>query len=327
MVKQIKIAVVAVEGISSFHLSVPFLVFQDAFIGQPSPFSIALYAPLADGLQLSSGFGVTLQAKPDLLQSADIIILPSWPETTTAPAETLLEELRAAHARGATLVGLCLGAFALAHSGLLDGKRATTHWAYAQQFSAQFPAVHFDAEPLYVEQERLLTSAGTVAAIDCCLHILRKLAGSKLANQIARMLVTSPFRHGGQKQYIQSPLPTSAANQAINNVMQQILADLQPAYRLDEIAARCAMSRRSFTRQFKAMTGSAFGQWLLNQRLEYSQQLLEATEQPISRVAELAGFSSESNYRKQFRASYAVSPSAWRNAFSSPTQIPRHSAD
>ena len=313
-----KVALIAFDGISAFHLSVPCLVFQDIFVYRKALFELEMYSVSGDRIRSSSGFDIELAQNPEAIAQADIVIIPSWPDTLPEPPETLITAIKQAYQRGALLAGLCLGAFVLAKTGLLDGKTATTHWAFLESFSQRFPNVHFDSGPLFIDHGQLITSAGTAASLDCCLHIVRQLHGSDVASQIARMMVTAPFRAGGQQQYIPTPIPERPEQaSSLSVVIEQISLHPELAYSIDEVAERCAMSRRTFTRQFKATYGCTFGEWLLNQRLKFSQQLLENTSYPVSQIAGMAGFGSESVYRKHFKKAFHVSPSRWRDSFSS----------
>ncbi len=176
----ISVVIVAFDGISAFHLSVPCLVFHDAFaVSGESPFDVKVASLAGEDLNTASSFGLHIEHGLESLATADIIVIPSWHDVNIPPPKALLDALKAAYQRGATLAGLCLGAFVLAATGLLNGKTATTHWGGADEFARQFPEVDFDPEPLYIEQGRLITSAGTVAAIDCCLHIVRNWLGCR----------------------------------------------------------------------------------------------------------------------------------------------------
>ncbi|QLE84832.1 helix-turn-helix domain-containing protein [Shewanella sp. Scap07] len=311
-----RIAVIAFEGISAFHLSVPCMVFQDAFVDQSPRFKLTICSATDSDLQSSSGFGIHIDQDINALKTADIVIVPSWPNDLPAPPKSLIDGLIAAHQRGAMLVGLCLGAFVIAHTGLLDGKAATTHWALCQRFSQQFPNINVDSQPLFIDQQQIITSAGIAASLDCCLHIVRKLCGSELASQLARVMVTAPYRSGGQQQYIPTPISSQRQiSSSLAQVMERIEQQLAQPHSIDSVAALCAMSRRTFTRRFKAAYGCTFGYWLLNRRLIYSQQLLEQDKHSIALIADLAGFGSESIYRKHFKAAFALSPSQWRQQF------------
>ena len=311
-----KIALVALNDISAFHLSVPCLVFQDVFLGQQAAFELTICSEESEQIALSSGFQASVNAGLDNLEQADIIVIPGWPNHLPEPSHTLISKLKAAHKRGAMVVGLCLGAYVLAKSGLLDGRRATTHWGYQKEFIERFPNVIIDCDPLFIEQDNIITSAGTAASLDCCLHIVRTLCGSEVATQLARIMVAAPFRSGGQQQYIPNPIAKQPDKvTSFGHVISDVERNLTQSYDLDGVAERCAMSRRTFTRQFKAAYGCTFGDWLLNRRLALSQQLLESTDYGIATVAELSGFGSESVFRKHFSRSFNASPSQWRATF------------
>ncbi|MCK8044510.1 AraC family transcriptional regulator [Shewanella sp. 1CM18E] len=314
--KQYKLALLAFDGISAFHLSVPSLVFNDVFVTKASPFEVVLHSIEKTEMRNSAGLLLAEPASVESIVDADIVILPSWPDDVPVASDLLVETLKLAHANGALIVGLCLGAFVLAQAGLLDGKRATTHWAYSDLFQQRFPKVLFDSEPLFIEEAQLITSAGIVAALDCCLHILRRFMGNDVAAEMARLMVAAPFRAGGQQQYIPTPLPAKiSGDTSFAAVMSLIEAEVNQSYSIDDVAERCAMSRRTFTRNFKAVYGSTFGEWLLHKRLQLSQTLLETSTLSIANVASSAGFGSESVYRKHFKQAFNVSPSQWRSTF------------
>ncbi|SKA08289.1 Transcriptional regulator GlxA family, contains an amidase domain and an AraC-type DNA-binding HTH domain [Oceanospirillum multiglobuliferum] len=311
----IQIAVVAFNQISPFHLSVPSVVFGEALQGEPV---FALKVCSADNdlcLTTSAGYSLVLQYDLQPLKQAQIIIVPSWRNPNERPPEALLAALNKAYQRGATIVGLCLGAYVLAEAGLLTGRKATTHWAYADDFSVRYPEVQLNADILYVEYQGIMTSAGTAAGIDCCLQMLRQQLGADRANRVARRLVVPPHRQGGQRQYIDRPLPTNAQDNRLNALLAWVRSDLSAEYSIDYLANKALMSRRTFTRHFRAATGTTFGNWLLHQRLGLCQQLLERTDQPIESIASHAGFGSVVSMRQHFRQVFGVSPTVWRQTF------------
>jgi transcriptional regulator GlxA family with amidase domain len=213
------------------------------------------------------------------------------------------------------VVGLCLGAYVLAEAGLLDGREATTHWAYADDFSRRYPKVRLKPDVLYVDNGGVVTSAGTAAGIDCCLHMLRQRHGAEMANQVARRLVVAPHRQGGQAQFIEQPLPDNPRDSRLAGLIDQVRATLDQAHSLDSLAQQALMSRRTFTRHFRQLTGTTVGQWLLAERLARTQRLLEATDESIERIAMLAGFGATVSLRHHFRQAFGVSPQAWRQTF------------
>ncbi|KMJ53972.1 AraC family transcriptional regulator [Vogesella sp. EB] len=311
---EICVAVVAFDHISPFHLSVPCVVFGENQLQAPA-YRLQVCAAETGPLTTSAGFGLTLPAGLEALQQAEVVIVPSWRDPAeTAPAP-LLAALQAAHARGARIVGLCLGAYVLAQAGLLDGRRATTHWAYAEDFARRFPGVTVDADVLYLDDGPLLTSAGTAAGLDCCLHLLRQLSGAEAANSVARRLVTPPHRQGGQAQYIEQPLPASARDGRLSGLLDWVRANLDQPHSLDSLAQRALLSRRTFTRHFRLLTGSTVQGWLLAQRLALTQRLLETSALPVESIAQQAGFGSPASLRLHFRKAFGVTPSEWRQTF------------
>lgn len=315
--RQRLVVVVAFDGISAFHLSVPCMVFSDA-LPEGSPFNVLVCAAEGGPVRTRTGFGLNELAPLSVLRKADVIVVPSWRDVDQAVPQPLLKALRAAHARGAQIVGLCLGAHVLAEAGLLDGRRATTHWEYAQLFAQRFPAIDVDADVLYVEDGHVLTSAGTAAGIDACLHLLRQQLGAVEANRVARRLVVSPHRAGGQAQFIEQPLPRTAGSVRLAHLIDQVRRRLEQPHTLDSLAEDAKMSRRSFTRHFKALTGTSVQSWLLAERLAFSQRLLESTDHSVEKVGDMAGFGSVVSLRLHFRRAFGVSPTAWRRSFGGP---------
>lgn len=244
--------------------------------------------------------------------------MPSWRDVAERPPEPLLAALRRAHQRGATLLGLCLGAFVLAEAGLLDGRAATTHWYCAGELARRYPKIEVRADVLYVDEGSILTSAGSAAGIDCCLHLIRRQHGAELANHVARRLVVPPHRQGGQAQFIEQPLPAAEGAEKLASLLDWARVNLRRPLDVDVLAERAAMSRRSFTRHFRKHTGTSVTQWLVEQRLAYAQRVLETSDHSVDRVAELAGFGSPVSLRQHFAAAFATTPTAWRRQFRGP---------
>jgi transcriptional regulator GlxA family with amidase domain len=311
------IAVVAFDGISPFHLAVPCAVFgEDRRDAGVPRFAMLICAATRPPLRTSVGFTIdTPYGLKDLAKAATIIV-PSW-RLQDEPPKPLLKALRDAHARGAQLVGLCLGSFVLAAAGLLDGRPATTHWIAAAEFARRYPRVRLAADVLYVDDGDVLTSAGTAAGIDCCLHLLRKKCGAEVANRVARRMVVPPHRSGGQAQYIEQPLNEAARPDRLSELMDWVVQHLDAPHPLDALARRALMSRRSLTRHFRQATGTTVAKWLLGQRLAHAQHLLESTDQSIEMIAGLAGFGSSVSLRQHFGEAFDTSPSMYRREFSS----------
>ncbi|MDV0437788.1 GlxA family transcriptional regulator [Xanthomonas sacchari] len=310
-----RIAVVAFDRISPFHLAVPCQVFE----ARPDPdlpaFDLRVCAVDPGPLRTDAGFAIHVQHSLKALEGADTVIVPSWRDAAEPAPEVLCQALRRAHAAGAQVVGLCLGTFVLADAGLLDGRPATTHWAALARFAQRHPQVRLQPDVLYVDDGDVLTSAGTVAGIDCCLHLVRRRHGADVANRIARRLVVAPHRQGGQAQYIEQPLPVSRRDAQLGPTLDWMLQRLDQPQRLDALAAHARMSRRSFTRQFRQVTGTTVVQWLAHQRLVRAQQLLERTDLALERIAADCGFGSAGALRLQFTRDLGLPPSAYRRGF------------
>ncbi|MFK3820885.1 GlxA family transcriptional regulator [Pseudomonas yamanorum] len=310
------VAVIAFNRISPFHLSVPCLVFgKDRRVGDSPWFDLVVCAGEEGVLVTNAGFAIHCDNGLDQVAGADIVIVPSWRDVTETPPTALLETLQAAYARGALVVGLCLGAFVLAHAGLLSDKRATTHWAWAAHLARDFPRIEVDPKVLYVEVEQILTSAGVAAGLDCCIHIVRRIYGRGVANALARQLLVSPHRDGGQAQFISQPVPQGASDQRLGQLLDWLRANLGQPLSIDQVATRLAMSRRSFTRHFKQLTGSTFGKWLTNERIKAAQLQLETTDHSIETIAGTCGFGTSLSLRQHFFSIVGVSPTTYRKAY------------
>ena len=316
----ISIAVLAFDSISPFHLSVPCLVFGEHHCDTPLPkFNLKVCA-IAErkgehSVRTNAGFSIQTQHGLSALSRADIIIIPSWYDDLRPAPLALLKVLRRAHNGGARIVGLCLGAFVVAEAGLLQQRSATTHWAMANEFSRRFPDIQLDPNVLYVDLGDVITSAGTAAGIDCCLHLLRSQYGAEAAATIARRLVVAPHRQGGQAQYIEQAIPILASDDRLSKVLEWMLDNLGHPQSLDFLAQRALMSRRSFTRHFQQMTGTTVGKWLLHHRLVFAQRQLESSQRAIEDIAVDAGFGSGILLRRYFAREFTISPTAYRSQF------------
>lgn len=261
--------------------------------------------------------GVRLEAPRGLggLRAADTIAIPGWRDPDEVPPEPLLRALRRAHARGARLVALCSGAFVLGAAGLLDGRRATTHWRYADAFRARYPAVRFETNVLYVDEGQVLTSAGSAAGIDLCLHVVRRDYGAEIANQVARRLVVPPHRDGGQSQYVPEPVSVRAPG-GLARVLDWAVARLHQPLALEDLAREGNMSVRTLARRFEQETGGTPYRWLTHQRLLAAQRRLETTHESVDQVARAVGFESGMTLRHHFRRAFGTTPTAYRRRFS-----------
>ncbi|MBR9885689.1 MAG: helix-turn-helix domain-containing protein [Oceanospirillales bacterium] len=314
----VRVVVVAFNRISAFHLSVPGVVFGE-IRSEPTCFELCVCSPEGRRLDTNAGYAIVVDHGLEAVESADIVIVPSWRDPAECAPQELLDALNAAHKRGGTVVGLCLGAYVLAQAGLLDGRQATTHWAYCKDFSRQYPDVQLNPDVLYIDDDRVVTSAGTAAGIDCCLNMLRERQGAEVANQVARRLVVPPHRHGGQAQFIEQPVAVKSHRSGLSDLLDWVRANLHQKHTLDSLAQRVHMSRRTFTRVFQKTTGSSVGQWLLAERLQHSQRLLESSDLPVEQVAERVGFGSAVVMRQHFKKALGVAPNQWRRAFKGET--------
>ena len=312
----LRVAVIAFDGISPFHLSVPCLVFgEDRIHDHSQRFETRVCAVAPGSLGTGAGFRIDVGDGLDAVGTADIVVVPTWHDDLRSAPPELLDTLRAARERGAVVMGLCLGAFVLAEAGLLDGRPATTHWNLATAFAERHPRVRLDADVLYVDDGDVLTSAGTAAGLDCCLHLMRRLCGAEVANRAARRMVVAPHRQGNQAQFIAQPVRTVVRGDRLSELLDWVGRHLDEAHSLDSLADRVGMSRRTFTRHFREATGTTVGRWLQGQRLALAQQLLETTQRPIDLIAVEAGFGTALSMRQHFAAALATSPSAYRRDF------------
>lgn len=261
--------------------------------------------------------GVTIQPRSSLrgLASAGTIVIPGWRDPDERPPEALLVALRAAYARGTRLVSICSGVFVLAAAGLLDGRQATTHWRYAERLQQRFPAIRVEPDVLFVDEGQILTSAGSAAGIDLCLHIIRCDFGADIANQVARRLVMPPQREGGQSQYIPAPVRSDATT-GFAPVLDWAQRRLHEPLTVARLANRAAMSGRTFARRFREETGTTPHQWLTHQRLLAAQRRLETTEESIDEVADAVGLRTAATLRLHFRDMLRTTPTAYRRRFS-----------
>ena len=311
------VAVVAYDRLSLFEFGVVCDIFgtdRAAELGIPwYRFTICGARPGT----VTTDVGIRLEVPQglDALRDADLVLVPPT-DTPECVPEEVFEALRRAHARGARVVALCTGAFVLAAAGLLNGRRATTHWSECELLARQYPDVTVDPGVLYVEDGDVLTSAGSAAGIDLCLHVIRQDHGAEVAARLARRLVVPPFRDGGQAQYIEAPMPTATDTADLfAETMAWVQENLGEPVTVEDLAARCAMSRRTFARRFVATTGTTPYQWLLRQRLRLAQRLLETSDLPIDSIAQKSGFSTAANLRKHFSRVVCTSPQGYRHTF------------
>ena len=266
---------------------------------------------------LRSPEGVEVHAPHGLddVATADTVVVPGWPYQSCPPSRELVDAIRAAHAGGARMMSVCTGAFLLAEAGLLDGKAATTHWMHAADLARRYPRVKVDPRVLYVDAGDVLTSAGTAAGIDLCLHVVRQDHGAEVANAVARRMVVPPHRDGGQAQFVDLPVAGAAGDDPLVAVLEWTMENLDLPLSVGQLARRAAMSPRTFARRFRAATGTTPHRWILRQRLLLAQRLLETTEEPVGWVAARCGFATAAGLRMHFSREVGASPLAYRHAF------------
>lgn len=311
-----RIAVYAFDDVTMFHLAAPLMVFGEVTrLGLAPGWETRLWSDRAGAVRTAEGYTIGEVAGPRTLDWADIVIIPSWPQTLLPISEPLRAELSRAHSRGAPIVGLCLGAFAIADAGLLDGRSVVTHWEMMPALAERHPGIRLDESVLYIDHGDVMTSAGTVSSVDACLHLVRKHLGSAVATRVARSLVVAPHREGGQAQYIERPLAESAGDTAVADVLEWALGRLGEPLSVDRLAGQARMSRRNFIRQFRLATGTTPARWVLEQRLGEARGLLETTDWSVDAIAVACGFGSAVTFRQNFVAAFATSPSSYRKQF------------
>ncbi|GAA0343447.1 helix-turn-helix domain-containing protein [Actinoallomurus spadix] len=250
----------------------------------------------------------------DRLPHADTVIVPGWADVDEDPPAALVEAVRAAHEAGARVASLCTGAFVLAAAGLLDGRRATTHWTHTDVLAARHPRVEVDPDVLYVDNGSVLTSAGKAAAMDLCLHLVRRDHGSSVANAVARRLVVPPHRDGGQAQFVTAPVPAPDGH-PLGELFPWVIERLDQPLTVEDLARRARMSARNLGRQFRAVTGTTPLQWLLTQRIRYAQELLETTDDSVEAIAAATGMGTATTLRRHFNRTVGVPPDTYRRTF------------
>jgi AraC family transcriptional activator FtrA len=315
------VAILAYDGMSGFESGLAAEIFGitelaemfSAGISRPW-YSVQLCAEEPE-LRMLGGATVRTSYGLDDLAAADTVIIPSVRDVTEPTSPALVDAIRTAFERKSRLVSICSGAFALAAAGVLDGRSATTHWIYADLLQKRYPDIDVDPSPLYVDGGSVLTSAGCAAGLDLCLHIVRSDHGARIANEVARRLVISPHRAGGQAQYIETPVPEPTTDGQIAAGMAWALANLDTPITLDELATQSAMSRRSYLRRFAKETGTTPIKWLIEQRIQASLALLESSSLSIEQIATRVGFESPVTYRHHFVRGLRTTPSEYRSCF------------
>ncbi|MFF1508149.1 helix-turn-helix domain-containing protein [Streptomyces sp. NPDC058326] len=299
------VALAVTDGMLHFELSVAYEVFDDA------AYDLTVCGP---GPVRFGRFRLEPDAGLDRLAHADTVIVPGWADVDADPPAELVDAVRTAHEAGARVASLCTGAFVLAAAGLLDGLRATTHWAHTDVLAARHPLVEVDPDVLYVDNGSVLTSAGKAAAMDLCLHLVRLDHGSAHANTIARRLVVPPHRSGGQAQFVTAPVPAQD-DHPLAELLPWAIERLDQALTVEDLARRANMSARHLGRHFRSVTGATPLQWLLTQRIRRAQELLESSGDSLDTIAAATGMGTATTLRRHFNRTLGVPPDAYRRTF------------
>lgn len=313
-----RVVVLALDGVYPFELSIPVRIFGTAVGPDGEPLYEVLTCSVDGGPAVTSAdFTVAVQHGPEVIDTADTLVLPPFVCDPIGGQDWLPESVAAALRRlrpGARVVSICTASYVLAAAGLLDGRPATTHWNNAEHFQRTFPNVKVDADVLFVDDGEVLTAAGVASGVDLCLHLVRRDHGSAVANRVARLCVVPPWREGGQAQFIDRPVP-EPATATTSETRQWALGQLHRPITLAELARHARMSVRTFSRRFRAEVGVTPGQWLARQRVEHARRLLETTDLPVDRVAAEAGFGTAASLRQHMTGAVGVPPTAYRQTF------------
>ncbi|REE97646.1 GlxA family transcriptional regulator [Thermomonospora umbrina] len=312
-----RIAVVAVPPVITFDLSIPEMVFGAAVVDDRPCYEVVVCTADPGVIEARGTLRVEVPYGLSAVDRADTVIVTGTGARTGADAR-VLDALRRAAARGARIASICTGAFVLAQAGLLDGRRATTFWVQSGALASRFPAVDVQPDVLFVEDGRILTSAGAAAGIDLCLHLIRTDQGSAVANTAARLTVVAPVRYGGQAQFVEAPLPRESGT-SLAATRAWALEHLDEPLTLNDLAAQARVSVRTLTRRFQAETGISPLQWLLHQRIERARELLEATDLGMEQVARHSGLGTADSLRRHVLRRLGLTPTAYRAAF---TRLP-----
>lgn len=310
-----RVAVLVFDRISPFELGVLCEVFGTDRTDDGFPaYEFALCSVDGGPIMTSSGFTIQPHADLSPLETADLVAVPAHPIATNVP-QAAADALRRAHERGAWILSVCSGAFLLGQAGLLEGRRATTHWRYAHALATRYPSAQVVPNELYVQDGRIITSAGTAAGIDACLHLVRQEHGERVATKLARRMVVPPHRAGGQSQFIEAPIPDAENCETLQPLLEWLLLHLDEPLTVDDLAQRSHMAPRTFARKFRAETGASPHDWLTHQRVLYARRLLEETDLSVEAVAVKAGFGDSAALRHHFSRRAGTTPQQYRQTF------------
>lgn len=308
------VAVIAYDGVAPFELGVLCEAWATDRSDEGLPvFEFALCGPRLGPVLTTAGFSVHVDQGLDRVLEADLVAVPAVPRNKVVPPE-VLEVLRSAYDNGSRLMSVCSGAFALGAAGLLDGRRCTTHWYYTDELAARFPKAEVVPEVLYVDEDPVITSAGSAAGLDACLHLYRKEFGADVASRVARRMVVPPQREGGQAQFIRTPVPDCDA-ETLGPVLTWLEENIAEPHTVESLARRANMSPRTFARRFRAETGTTPHAWITNRRVMRAEGLLETTDRSVDWIADAVGFGNAATLRHHFTRVRAVSPQQYRRSF------------
>ncbi|MBB3398424.1 MULTISPECIES: transcriptional regulator FtrA [unclassified Rhizobium] len=315
--KRPHVTVLAYDGLCTFEFGIAYEVFG---LSRPEMgegwyrYSVCGIEP--GPLRAAGGLTVSVDHGLEVLEEADLIVVPGWRAIDAEVPEVVIDALCLAHQRGARIMSLCSGVAVLAATGLLRHRRATTHWRYVASVSERYPDISFDADVLYIDDGSILTAAGSAAGIDLCLHVVRGDFGAEAANSVARRLVLPPHREGGQAQFIQAPVPQQREGIRLGPLIDWMRQQLDEEQPISLLAAKAGMSQRTFQRRFESTTGLSVGEWLLKERLRYARELLERQiGATLDDVAVASGFGTLATMRHHFRKRLGTSPGAYRKTF------------
>ncbi|GAB3823476.1 GlxA family transcriptional regulator [Kribbella italica] len=310
------VSVLAYDGMTAFEAGIVIEVFGLVWPDIDEPwYELKVCTETPDPIRVIGGATLSTPYGLEDFAAADTVVVPSIANPAQTISPQLVEALRRAHTRGARIVSICSGAFALAAAGLLDGRRATTHWRYADQLRERYPAIKVDPEPLYTDEGDVLTSAGCAAGLDLALHLVRKDLGAAVANAVARRLVIQPYRSGGQAQYIESPMPPDPIDAPVARSLGWALEHLAEPIGVPDLAREAGLSPRTYLRHFTRETGTTPARWLIAQRIQAALAMLETGDAPVEEIALAAGFATPVTFRHHFAKAVKTSPSAYRRTF------------
>jgi len=311
-----QVVVLVLNGALAMDTGIPAQIFRER---PGSAYRMIMAGPEPGEVEAAGGFRFAVDHGLEALEGADTIVVPGYEDTSCAISPEVIAALRAAYDRGTRIASVCTGAFALAAAGLLDGRRATTHWGSTDELARRYPRIQVDRDVLFVDEGQVLTSAGVAAGIDLCLHLIRRDFGVRVSNDIARNIVAAPYRGGGQAQYVPRTLPEHTG-EAFARTRAWALTRLHEELTVRDLAKHAHVSYRTFSRRFVEDTGHTPLQWLLRARIDVARELLEATDLGVDHIAARAGLGTGTNLRLHFQRLLGTTPSQYRQSFSDGTR-------